>query len=596
MLLSSRINFTALVCLFCIVLMGCSEKNSDKNRLQKTNSIDVADLILINAKVYSLNWDEPDANGTPAVNAPYDTSGWHPDAQAIAIKDNKIVFVGNDTGALKYKSENTEVIDLNSAVVIPGLVDSHVHISELGELLHRVNLTDVQSPKEAIERVSVFIKKVPDGQWIIGQGWDEGAWANNYPTRQMLDEHFPNHPVYLKSLHGFAGWGNSLAFQATGIDKSTQAPVGGEILKDTDGELTGIVLNNATKLMNAKIPEATPEVFKKYVVDGLQKMAQDGFVAVHQAGAGTKHMNAFEELRIKNQLPIRVYAMLSARDESLSNAWIAKGPQSDPQGWLDVRSVKAYYDGALGSRGARLLEDYSDKPGHKGISGDGYGFNGEIVSDLMQAGFQVGVHAIGDAGNRETLDYFESVFNNHSSAINNRHRIEHAQVIHPDDVPRLHSLSIIASMEPPHAVEDKTWAEERLGAERIKHAYSWRDLRKAGVALTFNSDLPGSDHNVFYGLHAAITRRDKNKQPTRGWYSEQNMTAEEALRGYTNWAAYSAFREQDTGVLKAGNWADITVMDIDPLQVGESDPGKLLDGKVLMTIVGGKKVFDGDAK
>ncbi len=595
MLLNSSKRLFVLISIFCIFVMSCSDKTLDENITQKTNSI-VADLILINAKIYSLNWDEPDSLGKPASNAPYDDNGWHPDAQAIAISGNKIIFVGSDSDALKYKSENTEVIDLKSAVVIPGLVDSHVHIAELGELLHRVNLTDVQTPDQAIERVSAFIKNVPAGQWVIGQGWDEGAWANNYPTRQMLDTHFPNNPVYLKSLHGFAGWGNSLAFQAAGIDKSTSAPVGGEILKDTDGELTGIVLNNATKLMNAIIPEATPEQFQNYVVDGLQKMAQDGFVAVHQAGASTKHMNAFENLRQLNELPIRVYAMLSARDENLSNAWITKGPLSDPEGWLDVRSVKAYYDGALGSRGARLLQDYSDKPGHKGISGDGYGFNGEIVSDLMAAGFQVGVHAIGDAGNRETLDYFSSVYEIHPSAQNNRHRIEHAQVIHPDDVPRLESLSIIASMEPPHAVEDKTWAEERLGPDRIKHAYSWRDLRKAGVALTFNSDLPGSDHNVFYGLHAAITRRDKYKQPVDGWYADQNMSAEEALRGYTSWAVYSAFRENDTGVLKQGNWADITVMDVDPLQLGETKPGQLLDGKVLMTIVGGKKVFDANHK
>ena len=588
-------NINGFILFFAIsvfLLSACSKKITDNNKAPLTVEATVADLIITNAKVYSLNWDEPDPFGVPAANAPHDKNGWHPDAQAIAITRNKIIFVGSDINALKYKSEKTEVIDLQSAVVIPGLVDSHVHIAELGELLHRVNLTDVQSPDEAIERVSAFIKDIPVGQWVIGQGWDEGAWANNYPTRQMLDKHFPNHPVYLRSLHGFAGWGNSLAFQQAGIDKTTQAPVGGEILKDNNGELIGIVLNNATKLMNQKIPEVTQDQFQSYVVDGLNKMAEDGFVAVHQAGASSKHMVAFENLREQNQLPIRVYAMLSARDEELSNAWIEKGPLSDPNGFLDVRSVKAYYDGALGSRGARLLEDYSDRPGHKGISGDGYGFNGEIVSDLMAAGFQVGVHAIGDAGNRETLNYFESVFRNHATAQSNRHRIEHAQVIHPDDVPRLKTLSIVASMEPPHAVEDKTWAEERLGPERIKHAYSWRDLRKAGVPLTFNSDLPGSDHNVFYGLHAAITRRDKNKQPADGWYKEQNMSAEEALRGYTSWAAYSAFRENDTGVLKTGNWADITVMDVDLFQVGETNPGQMLDGKILMTIVGGKKIFD----
>ncbi len=551
-----------------------------------------ADLILHNAKIYSLNWDEPSLDGVPAKNAPHDKNGWHPDAQAIAIKDDKILFVGSNKAAMEFKTDKTKIVDLESAVVVPGLVDSHGHVGELGELLHKVNLTDVKNADEAIGRIKAFVKNPEKGEWIIGQGWDEGDWANNYPTRQMLDKHFPENPVYLKSLHGFAGWGNTLAFELAGISKETKAPVGGEILKDKNGELLGIVLNRATTLMNDSIPEASEKQFEKYIYDGLNKMAEDGFVAIHQAGASTAHMTAFENLRKNNNLPTRVYAMLSARDEDLSNKWIKKGPQSDKEGWLDVRSVKAYYDGALGSRGARLIDDYEDKPGHKGISGDGYGFNGQIVEKLMQAGFQVGVHAIGDAGNRETVDYFQSVFNKHPNSQKNRHRIEHAQIIHPDDVKRLKELSIIASMEPPHAVEDKTWAEDRLGPDRIKHAYAWRTMRKAGIVLTFNSDSPGSDHSIFYGLHAAITRRDKNKNPSDGWYSEQNMTAEESLRAYTNWAAYSAFREKDTGILKAGYWADLTIMDIDPFQLGENSPGELLKGKILMTIIAGKKVFD----
>ena len=587
-----------VVLVLIILVIGCSDNstlNEDSAIIEPVISPEKnplnADLILYNANVYSLDWQEPSLLGEPAEDAPYDSNGWRPDAQAIVLLKDKIIFVGSDQEALKYKTELTEVVDLKSAVVIPGLIDSHGHIAELGEMLHRVNLVDVATPQEAIARILDFTKNIEKGQWIIGQGWDEGAWANNYPTRQLLDKHFPDNPVYLRSLHGFGGWGNTLAFKMAGIDKETIVPVGGEILKDEEGELIGIVLNRATTLMNEFIPETSEKQFQQYVYDGLKQMTKDGFVGIHQAGASTQHIQSFENLRKDNNLPARVYAMLSARDEPLSRIWIDKGPYSDPEGWLDVKSVKAYYDGALGSRGARMLEDYSDMPGHRGISGDGYGFNGEIVSDLMAAGFQVGVHAIGDAGNRETLDYFKSVFDKHPSSMNNRHRIEHAQIVHPDDIPRLVDMSIIASMEPPHAVEDKTWAQDRVGAERIKYAYAWRTLRKAGVALTFNSDSPGSDHTIFYALHAAITRRDKNLQPTNGWYSEQNMSAEETIRAYTSWAAYAQFRENDTGILKEGYWGDLTVLDVDPFKLADTNPAGLLDGKVLMTVIAGKVVY-----
>ncbi|UCG86084.1 MAG: amidohydrolase family protein, partial [Gemmatimonadota bacterium] len=260
-------------------------------------------------------------------------------------------------------------------------------------------------------------------------------------------------------------------------------------------------------------------------------------------------------------------------------------------GMLTTRAVKAFYDGALGSRGARLLDDYSDQAGHRGVSGDQYGFNEAIVADMIAAGFQVSVHAIGDAGNRETLDFFERVAADNPASLEQRHRIAHAQVVHPDDVARFAELNIIASMQPPHAVEDKTWAEDRLGPERVRHAYAWRTLRESGARLAFNSDLAGSDHNIFYGLHAAITRRDKQLQPEGGWYPEQRMTPEEAVRGYTIWGAYAAFAEDQTGTLAPGKWGDITVMDLDPMNMGESDPAGLLNGSVLFTIVGGRVVF-----
>jgi predicted amidohydrolase YtcJ len=405
---------------------------------------------------------------------------------------------------------------------------------------------------------------------------------------KLLSDRAPDHPVMLVGLHSFAVWGNRLAFERAKITRDTQSPTGGTIVKNRNGEPTGVLLNRATTLLTSAVPAPTDEQLKAYALAGLNVMARDGYVAVHEAGADSRLMRAFESLAGEGKLPVRVYAMLSARDAELCGAWLKKGVKLDEM--LTVRSVKAFYDGALGSRGARLLADYSDKPGHRGMSGDQYGFDSRLVSEMMKAGFQVAIHAIGDAGNRETLEFIESVIAQKSEVKNNRNRIEHAQVVHPNDFKRFAQSEVIASMEPPHCAEDKAWAEDRLGPERVKGAYAWRTLRRNGARLIFNSDLVGSDHNIFYGLHAAITRRDKQLQPPNGWRPEQSVTPEEAIRGYTTWAAYAAFWEKETGAIAPGRWADITVMDIDPLSVGATDPGKLLKGSIRMTMVGGKIV------
>lgn len=586
-----RINI-AFAC--CVFLATCHSEpdSSAQTRSKNADFTTTADMILFNAKVYSLNWGEPDIQGLPAKDAPIKSNLWHPDASTIVVGAGKILFVGEHSEALKWQKAETKMVDVEGATVIPGLVDSHVHIAELGEVLSHANLIGVESPQQAIDRLLSHKQRLKPGQWLVGQGWDEGAWANNYPDRFLLDKAFPDNPVYLKSLHGFAVWVNSRALKSAGINGESESPVGGEILKGEDGNPSGILLNRATTLMHNAVPEPSDEEFKSLVLRGLKQMAIDGYVAVHQAGADSRHIKALQTLRADGELPIRVYAMLSARDLLLTQQWLKIGPYVDEEGWLDIRSVKAYYDGALGSRGARLLADYSDKPGHRGVSGDGYGFDAEAVAQLMRAGFQVGIHAIGDAGNRETLDYIADVYELYPETRLLRNRIEHAQVIHVDDFKRFADLSLIASMEPPHAVEDKAWAEQRLGAERVRGAYAWRSLRQANVALTFNSDLPGSDHNIFYGLHAAVTRRDKNAEPTQGWYPEQNLTMEESIRAYTHWAAFAAFREKQTGKIAPGYWADLTIMDIDPFMLSERNPAELLNGKVLMTIVNGDIVHE----
>lgn len=572
--------------LLLVVLTACSP---DPEAVSEAGG---ADLILTNGRVYTLNWDEPSPDGTLNADAPVNDTGWYPDAEAVVTRGGEILFVGDTSEALEYRGESTRVVDLAGATVVPGLVDSHTHVYGLGARLESINLTDVATEEEAVALVAEKVQSTPAGEWIIGRGWDEGAWANRYPDKVLLSQVAPDNPVFLDSLHGFAVWVNQAALDAGGITAETEIPVGGEMRLGDDGEPTGLFLNRATTMIDDIVPPPSLEARLNRWIIGLQQMAEDGYVAVHEAGLGTEAMAALEQLEAEGRLPIRVYGMLSLRDEPLIRKWIDKGPDTDNDSMLVTRAVKAYYDGALGSRGARMLYDYEDMPGHRGVSGDGYGFDQALNAEAMKAGFQVAIHAIGDAGNRESLDILEAVFEEDPATRSNRHRIEHAQVIHPDDIPRLGQLGIIASMEPPHAMEDKTWAEERVGPERILGAYAWRTLRETGAGLTFNSDNPGSDHNIFYGLHSAITRQDKNQQPEGGWYPDQKMSSDEAVRGYTSWSAYASFREDDTGIIEVGRWADLTVMDVDPFLLADESPGDILSGRILMTIVNGNVVYE----
>jgi len=550
-----------------------------------------ADLVLTNAEIYTMSWPDPDSEGTPAAAAPYDAStGWRHDAEALAIRDGEILWVGPAEGVARYVGRGTRTIDLAGATVLPGLIESHAHAVELGQSLDEVDLTGAKTEEEAVTRIAERAETVPAGEWILAHGWDEGAWADRYPTMERLDEAVPDHPVLAGGLHGFAVWGNRRAFEAAGIDRDTPTPSGGEILRDADGEPTGVLTNRATKLLRDAVPPPSTEDLERWILTGLAELARAGYVAVHEAGVPEETLAALQRLDERGALPIHVYAMLSAREPALMEEWMAKGPRpAAPRSRLGIRSVKAYYDGALGSRGARLLADYSDRPGHRGVAGSEYEFDAQRVRGMMAAGFQVGIHAIGDAGNRDVLDFIESVYADHPEARAGRHRIEHAQVLHPDDIDRFAPLALIASMQPPHAMEDKAWAAERLGPERLKGAYAWRSLRRAGARLAFNSDLPGSDHDPFYGLHSAITRQDRQGRPAGGWYPEQRMTVEEAIRAYTAWGAYAAFDETRTGVIAKGYRADLTVLSVDPFTTGDA---RLLEGEVLATIVEGEVVYD----
>jgi predicted amidohydrolase YtcJ len=547
-----------------------------------------ADLLLL-GRVYTLTWPEPSVDGTPSAKAPFSSGTWHPDADAVAIRDGRIVFAGTAAAARAYTGPQTRTITAPaSGAILPGLVDAHVHAFELGASLERVNLVGVKTEAEAVDRVAARARTVPRGEWIVGWGWDEGAWANRYPDLRLLSQRVPDHPVYLRGLHSFAAWGNQLALQRAGITASMEAPAGGEIRKDAKGEPTGILMNNAARLLENAVPAPTPAQLQARVLAGLKTLAAAGYVTVHEAGADSAQMRALEALAKEGTLPLRVYAMLAGRDQALLDQWLARGPDRDAAAMLVTRSVKAFYDGALGSRGALLLADYTDRAGHRGQRDAT--FHAEALAKMLKAGFQLSIHAIGDAANREAMDFIERNSGGFPGSLGLRERIEHAQVLAADDIPRFSRLGIVASMQPSHAVEDMPWAEARVGGDRIGGAYAWRAIRAAGGRLVFSSDLPGTDYDVFYGLHSAITRQDRGGKPAAGWRPDQRMTAEEAVRGFTTWAAYAAFRENITGTLAPGRWGDVTILTVDPFT---ASPAALLGGSVHATIVAGHVVQGG---
>lgn len=576
---------SSLIILLLALSASCTQTETQKLE---------ADLIITHGKVYTLSWDDPNEQGVPSQDAPFKEGKWHPDGEAVVIHRDTLVFIGDHASAMSYKGEKTKMIDAQGGMVIPGLIDSHTHPFGFGKNLGKVDLTGLKDKHKIVktlqENVGTELKK---DEWVLGVGYDEGNLSTEaLPDAPLLSEAFPNNPVYLIGAHGFSSVANKLAMEMTGITKDTPTPVGGEIVKDENNELLGIFLNNASDLIGEFLPAKTLTDYKKIGLYGLNIMAKSGFTSIHDAGMGRTNYETYQALEKEGQLPIRVYGMIRATDVSLVEQLKQKGPDQEMDEMFVVRSLKAYYDGSLGIRGARMIADYSDKPGHKGVSGEAYGYDEELVAEMMGLGFQTGIHAIGDAGNREVLNFYEKVYQQHPDAAKNRNRIEHAQVVHPEDFARFKELDLIASMEPPHMAEDLDWAEDRVGMERIKGAYAWRTMRINQVPVAFNSDLTGSDHSIFYGLYAAITRKNKQKLPAEGWYPEQKLTPEEALRAYTIWGAYAGFQEEVIGSLEPGKLADITILNIDVLNIGLTDPDKLWEGKIRSTIVGGKVVYE----
>jgi predicted amidohydrolase YtcJ len=554
-----------------------------------------ADLLLFHGRVVTMDphalTSTADMAGSRTAARPV-TGAMAPSPQAIAIACDRIVWVGTDAEAKELFSTVKNRIDLGGATVLPGIIDAHTHLFELGKSLLRLNLKDVATEEEAVARVRKRVRSTPPGEWILGWGWDEGKWAAHYPDNEALSRAAPDNPVYLVGLHSFAGWANKKALAIAGVAAATKDPDNGRIIRDEkSGEPTGILLNRAQGLVESHVPPMSLEQTKKAIELAAKECVRNGLTSVHEARVSAMMIQAYRELLREDRLPLRVYVMLDGADQVLVKEWLSRGPEIDSNHRLTIRAFKLFADGALGSRGASLLAPYSDAPKSQGVVTTSQAAIYDMTRRSLEKGFQVCTHAIGDAANRWTLDAYAQALRETPSARDPRLRIEHAQVLAVEDIPRFSRLGVIPSMQPTHCTSDMGWAEKRLGAERVQGAYAWQSLLKTHVHLPLSSDFPGETLNPFYGIYSAITRQDIEGNPPGGWHAEQRLTLDEALRGYTLEGAYAEFEENQKGSIQVGKLADLIVIDKDITQL-ESRSKEILSIRVKKTLVGGRLVFD----
>ena len=511
-----------------------------------------------------------------------------PEAQVLLVRDGRIVAVGSRGQLASGVKKARQVLDFGEAVVYPGFIDAHLHVASTGRALMELNLVGTRSLDEVLEKVRQKAAELGPGEWLLGRGWDQNDWpVKRFPTRHDLDRVVPDRPVYLKRIDGHAGWANSEALRLAGITADTPDPEGGRIVRlPGTREPSGILVDNAMGLMSGVLPQEGPELVRKQILAAMDHFASLGLTCVHDAGVDSVDLAVYRDLVDAGQAKVRVYAMLS--HGPILDDYFRSGPVLDySNGLLTVRCVKLYADGALGSRGAALFEPYSDDPGNRGLLVTPPEEIEAVAERALRAGFQVATHAIGDRANHLVLDAYEKAL----AAVptkDARLRVEHAQVLAPQDIPRFAKLGVIPSMQPTHATSDMPWAEDRLGPERVRGAYAWRSLLDTGVRIPGGSDSPVESANPLLGLYAAVTRQDLDGNPPGGWYPEQCVTIHEALRMFTIDAAYAAFQEDELGSLSPGKRADLTVLDRDLTAIAT---GEIPNAKVLATVVGGRVTY-----
>ncbi len=512
--------------------------------------------------------------------------------EALLIQDGKVRAVGNED-ELRALATTEDIIEVDAQgnTLLPGLIDAHGHVMGLGFQELQINLAGIRSLEETLEQLKAYADANPELEWIIGRGWNQTLWKENrFPTAADLDQAIPDRPVWLSRVDGHAGWANSKAMQLAQVSSDTPDPEGGKIIKDERGRPTGVFIDAAEGYVQQVVPEYTAQEQALALAAANNVLRSYGVTSVHDAGVGIQTWELYQEFASQGKLDVRIYGMISGAGSTF-DALSVQGPITGLyDDLLALRSVKLYADGALGSRGAALLSDYHDEPGNKGLLFVSQDEMNAMAEKVVSKGFQANIHAIGDAANRQVLDALAYAQEQHPNP-DQRNRVEHAQIIELQDIPRFKELNIIASMQPTHATSDKNMAEDRVGSERIKGAYAWQTLLGQGTVVASGSDFPVESANPFLGLYAAITRKDIEGNPLGGWYANEAMTREQTLRSFTLDAAYAGFQEDVLGSLEKGKWADFIIIDRDIMRVEDSE---IWQTEVLQTWVAGEPVFTRD--
>ncbi len=521
-----------------------------------------ADMVVVNARIHTLD-------------------GARPRADALAVRNGRILAVGGDMA--EYAGPRTRRIDAGGATIVPGFIDSHGHMRGLGESLESLDLRHTATLAEALELVRAAVSKRRPGEWVRGRGWDQTRWlGREFPTAAQLSGVSPNNPVYLTRVDGHAAWANRRALEAAGITVSTPDPPGGRILRDAAGWPTGVLIDRAMGLVARRIPPPDQSRIREQLARAASECARLGITSVHDAGVSSHELSAYRTLIAEGRLPVRVYAMIGG-EGSLWESFLKRGPEIGER--LTVRCIKLMADGALGSRGAALKEPYTDESGNLGLLILERRDIERVARAAVAQGFQVATHAIGDRANRVALEAYGAAL---ASVDNRRFRIEHAQVVSPEDVELFARHGVIASIQATHATSDMRWAEARLGPQRVLGAYAWRTFLAGGVRIANGSDFPVEDANPLWGFYASITRQDHSGSPQGGWMAAHRLSREEALRSWTIDGAYAAFEETLKGTLAPGKAADFVILSHDIMTV---PPPEILKARVNMTVLAGEVVY-----
>lgn len=538
---------------------------------------EIADSVYINGNIYTMDEDQPTAT-------------------ALAVKGQKLICVGNEGDVEKYIGNNTKITDLKGKTVIPGLMEGHMHLPMLGENLLKIDA--FWKPKaEIITAVKAEVAKVKPGEWITGFGWNNTIWEDkSYPTKEELDAVAPNNPVVLERTDGHMIWVNSKALELAGITKASVNPQGGEILRDASGNPTGCLTDTAGEPVQKIIPTLSEDREKEAILKAQSQLLSYGFTSLMDAGSNMDTINLFQDLYQDGKMKIRLYSLIGgdwggAIGEAEKNYIANNAPQKELYDYrLSINAVKFFADGSLGSRSAALLEDYSDRAGHKG----NYKYTDEQIYTAMKEaynkGYQLATHAIGDGAINQVINTYEKLMKENPRT-DARLRIEHFQVAQLEDIKRITALDILPAMQPTHATSDKSMAEDRIGADRMAGAYAWRKVIDSGNIIIGGSDAPVELVNPYHGLYAAVTRQGRDGQPEGGWYVGEALTREEALKAFTVWTAYGQFEEDIKGSLEVGKLADFVVIDRDYMKCPANE---IKDIQAMTTVLGGEVIYQKD--